>query len=84
MALKLSCVNESLQKLLPKLLTKANPTAIPLILIPEYGQSNATLVKVSPKLSLRMVYYSMSDTAILGKTKSECRYQESNLRPSDY
>ena len=33
----------SLQKCLPKLLKKRNLTAIPLILIPEYGQSNATL-----------------------------------------
>ena len=28
---------------------------------------------------LRMVYYSVNDTGILGKTKSECSYQESNL-----
>ena len=32
---------------------------------------------------LRMMYYSTSDTGLLGK-KSECSYQESNLRPSDY
>ena len=25
-----------------------------------------------------------SDAGILGKKKSECSYQESNLRPSDY
>ena len=43
MALKLSCVSESLHKCLPKFTVK-NLTAIPLILILEYGQSNATLV----------------------------------------
>ena len=32
---------------------------------------------------IRMMYYSVSDTGILGK-KSECSYQESNLRLSDY
>ena len=32
---------------------------------------------------LRMMY-SVSDTGILGKRKSECSYQESNLRSSDY
>ena len=31
---------------------------------------------------LRMMYYSVSDTGILGK-KSECSYQKLNLRPSD-
>ena len=30
---------------------------------------------------LRMMYYSVNDTGILGKRKSECSYQESNLRP---
>ena len=34
-------------------------------------------------LKLRMMYYSVSDIGILGK-KSECSYQVSNLRPSDY
>ena len=44
MALKLARVSESLQKCLPKFTLKRNPTAILLILIPEYGQANATLV----------------------------------------
>ena len=41
---------------------------------------------VVEELYLRMRYYSVSDTGILGKKKSECSYQESNLhvRPSDY
>ena len=30
-----------------------------------------------------MMYYSVSDTGIHGK-KSECSFQESNPRPSDY
>ena len=30
-----------------------------------------------------MVYYSVNDTGTLGKRKSECSHQESNLRPSD-
>ena len=29
-------------------------------------------------------YFPISDTGILAKWKSECSYQESNLRPSDY
>ena len=33
---------------------------------------------------LRMVYYSVSETGILGKRKSEYSFPESNLRPSDY
>ena len=33
--------------------------------------------------NMKMMYYSVSDTGILGK-KSECYYQESNPRPSDY
>ena len=33
---------------------------------------------------LRMMYYSLSDTGKLGKGKSECSYQKSNLRSSDY
>ena len=33
---------------------------------------------------MRKMYYSVSDTAILGKKKSECSSQESNLRPFDY
>ena len=41
----------------------------------EYFEQNA---------SMRMMYYSVSDTSILGKRKSEYSYQESNLRPSDY
>ena len=32
---------------------------------------------------LKMMYYSMNDAGILGKRKSECSYQESNLRPSN-
>ena len=32
---------------------------------------------------MRIMYYSVGDTGILEK-KSECSYQESNLRPSDY
>ena len=39
-------------------------------------------VLVKKKL-LRMMHYSVSDTGILGN-KSECSYQGSNLRPSDY
>ena len=35
-------------------------------------------------LSLRMMIIQESDAGILGKKKSECSYQESNLRPSDY
>ena len=31
-----------------------------------------------------MMYYSVNDTGILGKIKSECSYQKSNQRPSDY
>ena len=31
----------------------------------------------------KMMYYLVNDTAT-GKRKSECSYQESNLRPSDY
>ena len=33
---------------------------------------------------LRMMYYSVSDTGILGKMKFKCSYQESNLRLFDY
>ena len=33
---------------------------------------------------LRMMYYWVSDTGILGKRKSECSYPELNLRPYDY
>ena len=33
---------------------------------------------------VRMMYYSVSDTDKLGKRKSECSYQESDLRPPDY
>ena len=33
---------------------------------------------------LKMMYCSVSDTDILRKMKSECSFQESNLRPSDY
>ena len=34
---------------------------------------------------MRMMYYSVSDTGILGKRKSECSHQEAtHLRPSDY
>ena len=36
-----------------------------------------------PGEQMRMMYYSVSDTGILGK-KSKCSYQESNLRSSDY
>ena len=36
------------------------------------------------KVILRTVYYSVSNTSKLGKRKSECSYQESNLRPSDH
>ena len=35
-------------------------------------------------LELRMMIILESDAGILGKKKSECSYQESNLRPSDY
>ena len=31
-----------------------------------------------------MMFYSVNDTGILGKMKSECSYQELILRPSDY
>ena len=31
-------------------------------------------------LTLRMMYYSVNDTDILGKRKFKCSYQESNLR----
>ena len=41
----------------------------------DYGEFDASLMK--------MMYYSVNDTGILGK-KSDCFYQESNLRPSDY
>ena len=46
MALRLSYVRESLQKCLPKFTSKRNLTAMhsASVLIPEYGQSNATLV----------------------------------------
>ena len=40
------------------------------------------LVKQDP--FMRMVYCSVNDTGKLGKRKSECSYQELNLRPSDY
>ena len=48
--------------------------------------------EVSPKIffclyvtrELLGMMYSVSDTGILGKRKSECSYQKSNLRPSDY
>ena len=33
---------------------------------------------------VRMMIILESDAGILGKKKSECSYQESNLRPSDY
>ena len=33
---------------------------------------------------LRMIFFSVSDTGILGKRNSEFSQQESNLRPSDY
>ena len=33
---------------------------------------------------MRMMIIQESDAGILGKKKSECSYQESNLRPSDY
>ena len=35
-------------------------------------------------MRMMYMYYSMNDAGILGKWKSECSYQESNLRPSDY
>ena len=34
--------------------------------------------------NMRMMIILESDAGILGKKKSECSYQESNLRPSDY
>ena len=34
--------------------------------------------------TMRMMIIQESDAGILGKKKSECSYQESNLRPSDY
>ena len=37
-----------------------------------------------PGEQMRMMYYSVSDTGILGKRNSECSYQESKRRPSDY
>ena len=43
-----------------------------------------SLVHYPLLLILRMMYYSVNDTGILQKRKSECSYQESNLRPSDY
>ena len=45
------------------------------------GIEMAAIVDV---LKFGMMYYSVSDTDKLGKRKSECSYQESNLRPSDY
>ena len=44
MALKLSCVSQVCRNVFPNLLKKRNLTAILLILIPEYGQSNVTLL----------------------------------------
>ena len=38
---------------------------------------------VKPGEYMRMTCYSVSDTGILGK-KSECSYQEPNLRPFDF
>ena len=38
---------------------------------------------VKTRITIRMMYYSVSDTGIIGK-KSECSHQESNIRPSDY
>ena len=43
-ALKFSCASDGLQNWAPKFLKKKNLTAISLILIQEYGQSNAILV----------------------------------------
>ena len=43
----------------------------------------ATFKLLSTSLILRMMCYSVSDAGTLGKTKSECSYQESKLRPSD-
>ena len=40
--------------------------------------------KQDPFTCMRMMYYSVNDTGKLGKRKSECSYQELNLRPSDY
>ena len=48
---QVSCISESLPKCLPNLLKKTKLTAVPLILIPEYGQSNATLKLTSGLIS---------------------------------
>ena len=45
MAPKLSYISESFQMRLPKC-TRKEKSAIPLILLPEYGQSNANLISI--------------------------------------
>ena len=52
-------------------------------------QGKSILVRVSARFEIARVrvigsqlYYSVNGTGILGKKKSECFYQESNLRPS--
>ena len=42
------------------------------------------MVYFQPGEWMRMMIIQESDAGILGKKKSECSYQESNLRPSDY
>ena len=42
------------------------------------------MVYFQPGEWMRMMFIQESDAGILGKKKSECSYQESNLRPSDY
>ena len=39
---------------------------------------------ITNRFRIRMMNYLVSDTGILEKRKSECSYQELNLRPSDY
>ena len=41
------------------------------------------MVYVKPG-EMRMIFFSVSNTGILGKRNSEFSQQESNLRPSDY
>ena len=49
-----------------------------------YGNTTDLCKMVETNIVLRMMFIQESDAGILGKKKSECSYQESNLRPSDY
>ena len=51
MALKLSCVTECFHKTL----SKRNLTTVPLIPIPEYGQSNATILSYQALILSRRI-----------------------------